>query len=616
MKRPLFAIKPGEKTPVEKNYKSKATTDPAALQKWKDAGFNLGYCPCMGGETVIDLDTHNGKDGKKTLAEWVESIGKQLPATLTVITPSGGRHLYFKGLAPYDKIGFLPGVDVICSKRYVVAPGSKTEKGAYTICDTLDPVADLPQWFIDEMNKMRRKGPETDASGAPIINIRIDPDTPEKVAAAIGTIQEWPEASEGERNHNLFMLACELCKAGISELKARELYRDYGVERLHYGTDEAEWREVASTIRSAYTDKAAEFGVSTRQNILDLFGPAKYKMEDWRTVASMQVPDRKWLIRDWLLAEPGTVHLFSGQGGTGKSLVALTLAYCLATGEEFFGMKPERRAKSVIVSCEDPMPEQARRLQRIEKSFGKPVEEGLVKIWCRAGENNVLASATKAGFVVPTDFLKELQAACADHFQQDGGIVILDTLSDFVAINENDRMQVSQFVKHILTKFASELGITLILLAHPNKSNSGFSGSTAWEGAVRSRWELEWKKANGETKVGSPLVLRLAKSNTTMAGKEILLQYGEDHIPHVTEETAENTELQELVVGMIGDAAEDGNPFSLRSGRNICKAKIVDPATGVTLEGNEIRGLVESLIAEGRVVQTSKSPKYLTVKED
>lgn len=597
MNRLLFAIKPGEKTPVEKNYKATATSDPATIQKWIAAGFNLGYVPAHGGETVIDLDRHGDKDGGWELNQWMKRLGKKLPDTFIVGTPSGGCHLYFKGVVPYDKINFLPGVDVICSKRYVVAAGSRTAKGAYRIVED-KPVAELPAWFIDEMRKM--KGGKKAEAQKPL-NLRIDADTPEKVAAAVEIIQNWPEAVEGERNNQLLQLMYELCKAGVSEAKARELYAEYGVDRIHL---EPDLQEVATTIHSAYEGKESEFGSSSDQALLNMFGPAKYDMEDWRTVADRTVPDRKWIIQDWLLSEPGTVVLFSGQGGTGKSLIGLILAYCLATGEDWLGMPVEQRAKSIIISCEDSMQELARRLQKIEAAYKRRVEKGVISVWCRAGANNVLAYSTRNGIIVGSDFLKELKSKCAAHFGQDGGIVIFDTLSDFVAINENDRMQVSQFVKHILTSFASDLGVTVILLAHPNKTNSGFSGSTAWEGAARSRWELDWQKANGVTKVGSPLTLTLAKSNATMAGKQVMLRYGEDHLPHVMSETEEDTSVKDVLVGMIARAVEDGNPFGrdIRSKRPIIKMKITDPATGVALEEKEIKDLVDTLLAEGRIV--------------
>lgn len=609
--RPIFPLARYAKVPPggSEGLRESSSTDPEQIRTWREQygeDCNWGYCPAKGGETVIDLDVHKDKDGVKSIKEWMESIGHKLPRTFTVRTPSGGIHLYYRGTLPSSKDGFLTGVDVHSPKAHVAVPGSRSRKGSYQV-EYDEEVAELPSWFAEEFGK-RCKTWKPSGGTPEIVNIRIDPDTPEKIDAAIEIIQTWPETFEGERNHEMYRLACELCKAGITEKKAMELYLEYGTDRLHYGEeDDRERNEIESTIHSAYGDKAGEFGLTSSQNALGMLGPERYQMEDWRTVAAMQVPDRKWLIRDWLLAEPGTVLLFSGQGGTGKSLVALTLAYCLATGKDWLGMKPERRAKSVIVSCEDPMPEQARRLQKIEKTYGRPVEEGLVKLWCRAGENSVLASVGRDGIVKPTTFSEKLRAACVEHFRGDGGILILDTLSDFVAINENDRMQVSQFVKHVLTKLATELGVTIILLAHPNKSNTGFSGSTAWEGAARSRWELNWRKggnANSTGKPGGDLVLSLAKSNTTMAGKEIILRYGEDHLPHVVAgEVKEDTATADAIVSMVRQAYKEGNPFgrTKRSRRPLVSADIIDTTSGVKLEENEVDAILNKLLASGRL---------------
>ena len=602
--RPEFPLKKGEKVPLNPNYKAQATSDAKLLIGWAEEGYNLGYVPSMGGETVIDLDVHKGKNGKAELEKLAASLGQTIPQTTTVRTPSGGLHLYFKGLAPYDKINFLPGVDIMCHKRYVVAAGSKTPEGRYTlIMEDGSPfdVADLPQWFIDEM--LRRKGASKKSESKPL-NITIDADTPEKIAAAIEIIHDWPEAVEGERNVQLFQLACELCKAGVSEKKAIELYFEHGIERLHYGMDDRERDEAGKTIHSAYEEKQGEFGSSSDQAVASVFGPAKYDVEDWTTIAEMSVPERKWIIKDWLLSEPGTVVLFSGQGGTGKSLLGLLLAYCLATGEEWLGLPVERRAKSMIVSCEDSMQEQARRIQRIEASYKRPMEKGIVKLWCRTGANNILAYTDKHGYVVGADFLKELKEKCAAHFGKDGGIVIFDTLSDFVALNENDRTMVSQFVKHILAGFAIDLGVTVILLAHPNKTNSGFSGSSAWEGAARSRWELAWKKekANADVMPNGALTLTLAKSNTTMAGKRILLRYGEDHLPHVTEEAKEDTTVRDRMLELIRKAEEDGRPYgpAAKSPKSILKAEIMD-SFDQPADEKELRHALEYLLSHDLV---------------
>ena len=96
--------------------------------------------------------------------------------------------------------------------------------------------------------------------------------------------------------------------------------------------------------------------------------------------------------------------------------------------------------------------------------------------------------------------MAELKKRGREFFRNDGGILILDTLSDIFFGNENDRSQVSQFVKRYLNRLGSDLGVTIIVLAHPAKAVSttgqGFSGSTAWEGAFRCRWELNYAKAD------------------------------------------------------------------------------------------------------------------------
>ena len=625
MIRPLFPLKPGEKTPLKANYKAQASSDSEVIRGWLKAGYNLGYCPCMGGETVIDLDVHGDKNGETALAEWELGLGRRLPETLTIVTPSGGKHLYYKGLAPYDKLGFLPGVDIISAKRYVVAPGSKTAKGAYTLSYPVEP-AELPQWFIDEMNRMRRRPASKDPDKETIstVSLVVEPNSDANVTKAIGIIANWPEAFEGERNHALFMLACELCKTGVTELKARELYREHGIDRLHYGADEAEWHEVCQTIRSAYTDKAAEFGTSSHEaaiRMLDVTEEADVP-DTWDGLVSLNVPQRRWLIQDWLSADPGSVQLFAGRGGTGKSLIALMLCHCLSTGEPWLGQEIRHRAKTLFVTCEDSRDEVARRVKKIAAAYSDRAKDGsLIRIWSRQGKSNMLAVQGAGNVVAAGPFFAKLKAECVRHFGNDGGLLVLDTVADFSAVNENDRTQVSQFIKAILSDLATTAGISIMLLAHPNKAGASYSGSTAWEGSVRSSWFLRWKDQDKDKndKIGGQLVLQLSKSNTSMAGKEIVLEYDQNFLPKVVEQAAEDTAVKDLIVGMIEEAVEEGKPFgkTAQSARPILYARILDPTTGVKLEQKEIKEMVGSLLAEGRIAQEDDHGKQiLTVNHE
>jgi len=119
---------------------------------------------------VIDLDTldpgeqpprewaaRGVTDGAGVLAALVAEHGRPLPATHTVVTPSGGRHLYFRAPsgpgAPVlrntagdrgNGIGWK--IDTRAHGGYVVAAGSTVPDGAYQLTDDRDP-AELPAWI-------------------------------------------------------------------------------------------------------------------------------------------------------------------------------------------------------------------------------------------------------------------------------------------------------------------------------------------------------------------------------------------------------------------------------------------------------------------------------------
>jgi RecA-family ATPase len=67
---------------------------------------------------------------------------------------------------------------------------------------------------------------------------------------------------------------------------------------------------------------------------------------------------------------------------------------------------------------------------------------------------------------------------------------VIDTSADVFAGNENDRMQVRQFVG-LLRRLAIDGNCSVLLCSHPSltgiNSGSGLSGSTGWHNSVRAR---------------------------------------------------------------------------------------------------------------------------------
>ncbi|MCY0959561.1 bifunctional DNA primase/polymerase [Streptomyces sp. H27-H5] len=135
----------------------RATTDPDRIRTaWADGRYNVGLATGPAGLVVIDLDPPKPSDPPGTLsgAQILDGLcrvtGEELPPTYTVTTPSGGVHLYFAAPAgarmrcTQDILG--RHIDTRAWGGYVVAPGSTTPAGTYTVTDDR-PLAALPGWL-------------------------------------------------------------------------------------------------------------------------------------------------------------------------------------------------------------------------------------------------------------------------------------------------------------------------------------------------------------------------------------------------------------------------------------------------------------------------------------
>ncbi|AHB79828.1 DNA polymerase/primase [Enterococcus phage IME-EF4] len=145
--------------------------DKAEVKKWVAEGGNYGILTGkLSGIAVIDIDTHNGVSGADNLKEFCEKYDIELPDTKTVMTPSGGLHLYYNLPEKYNDVQFIQnhkevqGVDFQTNGRYVVGWGSTIDGVKYEVIDNSE-IADLPaKWFdifkdktIQKKNKKRER---------------------------------------------------------------------------------------------------------------------------------------------------------------------------------------------------------------------------------------------------------------------------------------------------------------------------------------------------------------------------------------------------------------------------------------------------------------------------
>lgn len=160
----LFPLIPGTKRPMVRDWERKATNDPQALADWP-ARAGVGVACGPSGIVVIDLDCHSEDvpqewadrgcaDGADVFA-WLwnknTTTGDSWAHTLTVATPSGGGHLYYR--APADapvrnsagRIGWQ--IDVRSVGGYAATLGTTLPNGSYEELYVPQELPVLPDWL-------------------------------------------------------------------------------------------------------------------------------------------------------------------------------------------------------------------------------------------------------------------------------------------------------------------------------------------------------------------------------------------------------------------------------------------------------------------------------------
>ena len=238
------------------------------------------------------------------------------------------------------------------------------------------------------------------------------------------------------------------------------------------------------------------------------------------------VPERKWAIRDRVpLRQTG---LFSGEGGTGKSILELTKNVAHVVGKDWLGSLPEI-GPAFYLGAEDDIDELHIRLAAIIAHYGTTFAEltdnGL-QVLPLLGKDAVLCAASRSGKVETTGLYQQVFQAAGDIKPKN---ISVDTLSRAFAGNEIDRTQVYAFASHMQAlAMVAEGSVTV--LSHPSlqgmASGTGLSGSTAWHGAFRFRQYLtSVKRIDGEQPDNDLRELQFKKNQYGPLGENVVLRW-------------------------------------------------------------------------------------------
>ncbi len=146
----VVPLKPGEKTPLIRQWQDRATTDPAEIRKWFGRRSHANLAILTGGGVVaLDIDPRNGGNGSLR-----RLLGRRhLPETAFAKTGNEGLHYLFRvgeGETHRCSNGILPGIDVKGDGGYlVVEPSVHPETGREYRWERTprQGIAAMPDWL-------------------------------------------------------------------------------------------------------------------------------------------------------------------------------------------------------------------------------------------------------------------------------------------------------------------------------------------------------------------------------------------------------------------------------------------------------------------------------------
>lgn len=334
---------------------------------------------------------------------------------------------------------------------------------------------------------------------------------------------------------------------------------------------------------------------------------------DLSTVPIDDVPDRKWIVPN-LIPDRNVTDL-SGDGGLGKSLLALQLGIAITTKRDWLGTLPAPGAV-LYVSCEDDRDEIMRRRNAVLAGMGlKPKDlQGFHLLDLSSADTTELVATGKGGKLERTSLYAQIERTIADirrkHPADEArACTIIDTRADMFGGNEINRGEVRKFIRD-LRSLCSKHDMAILLLSHPSasgmSSGSGQSGSTAWGNSVRSRLYLTARQAEADAELDPDLrVLSSKKANYGPRGAEIVLRWSsgmfraEDHSMAGTDKKTQERYHEQVFLALLDKRNRQNFIANASSGPNFAPKRFAEMERGIT--SRQFKAAMQRLLDVGEI---------------
>lgn len=467
------------KKPATPNGFKDATTDLEQIDSWwsSNPGYNIAFSPQSVGLGVVDLD------GPEADAAWADLVAKHsIPDTREILTPRGGRHIYFQGELP--QTAWVPGaenkralgvhIDTRGVGSYVLLPPSSVNGKPYKVLHDR-PIVPVPGWMSDHT----RKRDEARVSSVRELDAVGSRDRGRTLLTSLVSRGDVAISGRGGNNRT-YRLACELSDLGLSPEVSRSL-----LEELWNPHCVPPWQpdELVSIFANAASYVQNETGAYAVAPAAEVFAsvnldrllpdekptvPARSRFYAEDDEEQDNAPDPSWLVPA-ILPDAATVLLI-GAKGSFKSFIAQELLLAVASGVDTFGTRPLRTGPAFYGAHEG------------RNAIKKPRKQA----WKLAHD----CLDTKLPFFVMrapqikseeqcNEFREQIRVRLCQQSHRISGIVLDTVAKCMVGLNENDAGDCGLFIA-FCDSLRDEFECPVIALHHYGKdATRGGRGSSA-----------------------------------------------------------------------------------------------------------------------------------------
>ena len=288
----------------------------------------------------------------------------------------------------------------------------------------------------------------------------FEPKHQEVAAAILGLQVDGSSADELTVTDYLRRMGSAVGPSDIGDLTAYAGFSPYRPEHVELIADAAILRD-ATLVASKATDPDtlldhyARLADKRKGSKAVKHGPKRMAFDD--LMAFDRKDDPNTVLGNRWLCKGGSL-LIVGQSGTGKSSLMMQAAVHWALGRDFFGIKPARPLRAIILQAENDAGDVSEALQDVVAGAYLDSQERDQLRESLAIFRDTVSTGT-AFTAALADLVREHRA----------DIVFVDPLLSFAGIDVSDQEQASKFLRHDLAPILLETGAVLVAMHHTGK---------------------------------------------------------------------------------------------------------------------------------------------------